>query len=120
MHCWAMTTRLQLLGWADTMHDPEVRDAIAGPRTLPAFFLCLQLLGQGMRDADAEVRGDAVSALSQMAEHCTEGLAKYHTQVVPALIHVLQDKSATQQQALFALETLCEDLGACRPQWVPL
>eukprot|EP00891_Asterochloris_glomerata_P009671 jgi/Astpho2/9671/e_gw1.00146.14.1_t len=71
----------------------------------------LQLLGQGMRDADAEVRGDAVSALSQMAEHCTEGLAKYHTQVVPALIHVLQDKSATQQQALFALETLCEDLG---------
>ena len=69
-----------------------------------------------MQDSDAEVRGDAVSALSQMAEHCTEGLAEYHAQVVPALIHVLQDKSATQEQALFALETLCEDLGACRPQ----
>ena len=72
-----------------------------------------------MRDTDADVRGDAVSALSQMAEHCTEGLAEYHAQVVPALIHVLQDKAATQQQALFALETLCEDLGACRPQWAP-
>ena len=79
-----------------------------------SLSLCLQLLGQCMRDTDPEVRGDAVSALSQMAEHCTEGLAEYHTQVVPALIHVLQDKAATQQQALFALETLCEDLGACR------
>ena len=72
-----------------------------------------------MQDTDVEVRGDAVSALSQMAEHCTEGLAEYHKQVVPALIHVLQDKPATQEQALFALETLCEDLGACRPRWAP-
>ena len=85
----------------------------------PTFSLGLQLLGQGMRDTDAEVRGDAVSALSQMAEHCTEGLAEYHAQVVPALIHVLQDKAATQQQALFALETLCEDLGASMSPWVP-
>ena len=67
----------------------------------------------GLKDGDARVRGQAAFAIGQLADNCAPEIAQHARQILPALFPVIGDADATtQDKACYALEALCEQLGA--------
>ena len=71
------------------------------------------MVGAGLRDGEARVRGQATFALGQLAAHCQPEAGRAAREALPAVIGLMRDPDATvQQQACYALEALCEHMGA--------
>ena len=74
------------------------------------FFL--QIIVAGLHDKESPVRRASVAALGQLAEHCQPELDQHARIVLPAIFMVLADPDeATQDQACYALQNICEHLG---------
>lgn len=59
------------------------------------------------------MRGQAAFALGQLAAHCQPEAGRAAREALPAVIALMRDPDATvQQQACYALEALCEHMGA--------
>jgi importin-4 len=68
-----------------------------------------QIIDRGMTDADPEVRKAACSALGCLCEHCEEECAGRHTELMPAILTLLNEP-ATQKHACIALDAMLEIL----------
>ena len=72
-----------------------------------------QVVRAGLGDNEARVRGQAAFALGQLAAHCQPEAGRAAREALPAVIALMRDQDATvQQQACYALEALCEHMGA--------
>ncbi len=72
-----------------------------------------QVVGAGLRDGEARVRGQAAFALAQLLVHCQPEASRAAREALPAVVALMCDADATvQEQACYALEALCEHLGA--------
>ena len=74
--------------------------------------LALQVVGRGLRDPEAKVRGQAAFALGQLAEYCQPDINEHYRDLLPGVFHVMHDPTPeVQQQACYALDAFCENLG---------
>ena len=71
-----------------------------------------QVVGRGLRDPEAKVRGQAAFALGQLAEYCQPDINEHYRDLLPGVFHVMHDPTPeVQQQACYALDAFCENLG---------
>ena len=88
----------------------------------PHNFVCvLQIVGKGLQDGHAKVRGAAAFALGQLAEHCQPEINEHGRQALPLIFGVVRDSdSDVQEQAFYALVAFCETLGELCPLQVAM
>lgn len=76
--------------------------------------LFLQIVVRGLQDPEAKVRGQAAFALGQLAEYCQPDINEHYRELLPGVFHVMHDPTPeVQQQACYALDAFCENLGTC-------
>lgn len=79
----------------------------------------LQVVGRGLQDPEAKVRGQAAFALGQLAEYCQPDINEHYRELLPGVFHVMHDPTPeVQQQACYALDAFCENLGKA-PAMIP-
>ena len=67
---------------------------------------------RGLQDPEALVRGQAAFALGQLAEYCQPDINEHYKELLPGVFHVMHDPTPqVQQQACYALDAFCENLG---------
>jgi hypothetical protein len=81
------------------------------------FDMRLQIVGAGARDSDANVRGQAMFALGELAGNCQPEMSAHAREALPHVFSAMaEDNPKLQQQACYALDSFCEHLG----DWHPL
>lgn len=71
-----------------------------------------QVVVSGLQDSEAVVRGQAAFALGQLAEYCQPDINEHYKELLPGVFHVMHDPTPrVQQQACYALDAFCENLG---------
>ena len=77
-------------------------------------LLLLQIVGKGFQDLDKKVRGQAMFALGELAAHCQPEMSKHAGEALPHVFAAMAEDDATlQEQACYALDSFCENLGGC-------
>lgn len=72
----------------------------------------LQIVGKGFQDPDKKVRGQAMFALGELAAHCQPEMSKHAGEALPHVFAAMAEDDATlQEQACYALDSFCENLG---------
>ena len=72
----------------------------------------LQIVGKGFQDPDKKVRGQAMFALGELAAHCQPEMSKHASEALPHVFAAMAEDDATlQEQACYALDSFCENLG---------
>lgn len=75
-------------------------------------MLLLQIVGKGFQDPDKKVRGQAMFALGELAAHCQPEMSKHASEALPHVFAAMAEDDATlQEQACYALDSFCENLG---------
>ena len=76
----------------------------------------MQVVVRGLQDPEAIVRGQAAFALGQLAEYCQPDINEHYKELLPGVFHVMHDPTPqVQQQACYALDAFCENLGQLYP-----
>ncbi len=74
---------------------------------------------RGLQEPEALVRGQAAFALGQLAEYCQPDINEHYKELLPGVFHVMHDPTPqVQQQACYALDAFCENLGGSSCQCV--
>ncbi len=72
----------------------------------------LQIVGKGFQDSDRQVRGQAMFALGELAAYCQPEMSKHANEALPHVFAAMAEDDATlQEQACYALDSFCENLG---------
>lgn len=72
----------------------------------------MQIIGKGFQDPDKKVRGQAMFALGELAAHCQPEMSKHASEALPHVFAAMAEDDATlQEQACYALDSFCENLG---------
>lgn len=75
---------------------------------------------RGLQDPEAIVRGQAAFALGQLAEYCQPDINEHYKELLPGVFHVMHDPTPqVQQQACYALDAFCENLGKLPHRTLP-
>ncbi len=75
-----------------------------------------QIVGKGFQDPDKKVRGQAMFALGELAAHCQPEMSKHAGEALPHVFAAMAEDDATlQEQACYALDSFCENLGELCP-----
>ena len=81
-----------------------------------AIVTFVQVVVRGLQDPEAMVRGVSAFALGQLAEYCQPDINEHYKELLPGVFHVMHDPMPqVQQQACYALDAFCENLGKVLP-----